>query len=279
MSRFGPLLRKWRESRGISQQELALATGISTRHLSFLETGRSGPSEQTVVRLGSQLDLPQREIQRLLDSAGFASQWGASAPGAGATPEQLSKLGPSLAAYDPFPAFITDPSWKIPLLNRSAAALFRHLGATEAREPGEPFDIAAILVDGERLDRIVTNRSALLRRAMSGLFQLAPDPSVVAATERLFARLSTQAPTSSTPPDGRSNLDDDNAGAWAVPACFEDRNHRFALELLAIPFGGPCVGFGLLLTSPVDERSDTEARAYFESLIDDALDAGAERTS
>lgn len=265
MSRFGPLLRKWRESRGISQQDLALTAGISTRHLSFLETGRSGPSEQTVVRLGLHLELPEREIQRLLNAAGFASQWDASSPGGSATPQQLSRLGPTLSAYDPFPAFITDPAWKIPYLNRSASALFARLGAAVGGPSNEPFDIAAILLDGDRLDRVVTNRLALLRRAMSGLYQLAPDPSVVAATERLFEQLASQAPSGG--PAGDEDLEDEAHGAWAVPACFDDRGRRFALELLAIPFGGPCVGYGLLLTTPADAESEGEARAYFEALM------------
>lgn len=265
MNRFGPLLRRWRESRGISQQDLALAAGISTRHLSFLETGRSGPSEQTVVRLGRRLALPEKEIQRLLHAAGFASQWDASAPGASATPQQLARLGPTLAAYDPFPAFITDSAWKIPYLNRSAAALFARLGAINTGLPDDPFDIAAILVDGEHLDPIVTNRSALLRRAMSGLFQLVPDPSVVGVTEKLFAQLASQSASES--PVGNESVTGEDLGAWSVPACFHDRGHRFALDLLAIPFGGPCAGYGLLLTSPVDETSDAEARAYFEELM------------
>lgn len=267
MSRFGPLLRQWRESRGISQQDLALSAGISTRHLSFLETGRSGPSAQTVVRLGLRLELPEREVARLLNAAGFASQWDASAPGASATPLQLARLGPTLSAYDPFPAFITDPAWKIPYLNRAAAALFVRLGAKLGGASSEPFDIAAILVDGERLDRVVTNRMALVRRALSGLYQLAPDPSVVAATERLFGRLASEAPSDG--PAGDEELEGEDHGAWAVPACFEDRGHRFALELLAIPFGGPCVGYGLLLTTPADEASEAPARSYFEGLMDE----------
>ena len=264
MNRFGPLLRRWRESRGISQQELALAAGLSTRHLSFLETGRSGPSEQTVIRLGRRLELPEREIQRLLHAAGFAANWDVSTSTA-ATPRQLAQLGPLLAAYDPFPAFITDPDWKIPFLNRSAAALFARLGAGATGPAGEPLDIAAILLDGERVDRIVTNRPALVRRAMAGLFQLAPDPSIVAATERLFERLSSE--TSSRTPVGDEALEAEQPGAWAVPARFDDLGHVFELELLAIPFGGPCTGYGLLLTSPVDEASEAAGRAYFEAIL------------
>src|SRR5947209_16302901 len=68
----GALLRKWRERRRLSQLELALEAGISARHLSFVETGRSSPGRDLLVRLTAKLDLPFRERNQLLLAAGYA---------------------------------------------------------------------------------------------------------------------------------------------------------------------------------------------------------------
>src|SRR3954463_15520899 len=72
MSQIGPLLKTWRTKRRLSQLDLALEAGVSTRHLSFVETGRSRPSEQMVVHLAEQLDVPLRERNRMLLAAGYA---------------------------------------------------------------------------------------------------------------------------------------------------------------------------------------------------------------
>ena len=70
--RFGPALRQWREHRRLSQLALALDAEISTRHLSFVETGRSLPSREMVLRLAERLEVPLRERNRLLLAAGYA---------------------------------------------------------------------------------------------------------------------------------------------------------------------------------------------------------------
>src|SRR5437660_12198376 len=68
----GPLLRDWRERRRLSQLDLALEAGVSTRHLSFVETGRSKPSADMVLHLAEQLQVPLRDRNRLLIAAGHA---------------------------------------------------------------------------------------------------------------------------------------------------------------------------------------------------------------
>ena len=68
----GPRVRAWRQSRGLSQFDLAMRAGFSSRHLSFIETGRTRPSREAVLVLAEALDMPLRERNRLLESAGFA---------------------------------------------------------------------------------------------------------------------------------------------------------------------------------------------------------------
>src|SRR4029453_12658182 len=69
---LGRLLREWRGARGVSQLELALRVGFSSRHVSFIETGRTQASRQAVLILAEALDVPLRERNRLLEAAGYA---------------------------------------------------------------------------------------------------------------------------------------------------------------------------------------------------------------
>ncbi|MFC8460732.1 helix-turn-helix domain-containing protein, partial [Streptomyces sp. NPDC057242] len=78
----GPLLRGWRERRRLSQLELALRAGSSARHVSFVETGRSRPSEEMVLRLAEHLEVPVRERNALLLAAGYAPRYAETPRGA-----------------------------------------------------------------------------------------------------------------------------------------------------------------------------------------------------
>ena len=71
-SRVGPLLREWRERRRVTQLELALESGVSARHLSFVETGRSQPGRDMLLRVLAELDVPFRERNEILLAAGHA---------------------------------------------------------------------------------------------------------------------------------------------------------------------------------------------------------------
>src|SRR5215218_9089504 len=76
---FGPLLRRWRTRRRLSQLDLAMEANVSTRHLSFIETGRASPSREMVLLLARALDVPLRDRNDLLTSAGFAAIYRESA--------------------------------------------------------------------------------------------------------------------------------------------------------------------------------------------------------
>src|SRR5260221_226462 len=84
---FGVLLRRWRYSRRMTQEDLALTASSSTRHLSCLETGRSQPSRDMILRLAEHLEVPLRDQNALLLAAGYAPAFsGALARGAGVGP-------------------------------------------------------------------------------------------------------------------------------------------------------------------------------------------------
>jgi transcriptional regulator with XRE-family HTH domain len=266
MAGFGLLLRHWRETRGLSQQTLAADAGMSARHLSFLETERCGPSEIAVLNLGRVLELSDREVQRLLYTAGFASNWNRTPTEV--TPRQLSKVAALLAAQDPYPAFITDPQWRITAQNRGGAALFRRCLALNPTLQSDPFDIAEIVGDPTGLGRILTNAGAIQKGIIAGLFELEPDPAVSGITEHLYERVAGRDAGTAHPPAEAFDRTTMATGAWEIEADFEDAGTSFSLELLAIPFGGPCAGYGLLLTEPIDEAHAERAAAYFTGLMD-----------
>ncbi|MEU4174105.1 helix-turn-helix transcriptional regulator [Streptomyces sp. NPDC026589] len=119
----GPLLRDWREQRRISQLELALRADSSARHISFIETGRSRPSEDMVLRLAEELNVPVRERNALLVVAGYAPRYAQTPlddPAMAALRESLDQL---LAAYEPYPALVVDGIYGVVAANRGIALL------------------------------------------------------------------------------------------------------------------------------------------------------------
>lgn len=119
----GPLLRAWREQRRVSQLELALRAGSSARHISFIETGRSRPSEEMVLRLAEHLDVPVRERNALLLAAGYAPRYAETPiddPSMDALREGMERL---IQGYEPYPALVLDARYDVLAANRGVALL------------------------------------------------------------------------------------------------------------------------------------------------------------
>ncbi|MFF1558325.1 helix-turn-helix domain-containing protein [Streptomyces sp. NPDC058279] len=119
----GALLRTWRERRGISQLELAGRADSSSRHISFVENGRSRPSEEMVLRLAEHLDVPVRERNVLLVAAGFAPRYACTpldAPELAVLREGLERL---LTGYEPYPALVVDATYRVVAANRGVTML------------------------------------------------------------------------------------------------------------------------------------------------------------
>jgi transcriptional regulator with XRE-family HTH domain len=120
----GELIRFWRTRRGLSQLELSLDANVSTKHLSFVETGRSSPSRQLLVHLAQHLDLPIGERNRLLLAGGFAPPY-LEAPYDGDVMRPLREsLRRLLEAHEPNPALIVDGLWNVIEANRAAGLLW-----------------------------------------------------------------------------------------------------------------------------------------------------------
>ncbi len=126
-SGVGDLLKAWRAKRRLSQFDLSLLADVSTRHLSYVETGRSKPSKAFVLHLAEHLDVPLRGRNDLLVAAGFAPLYGETDL---AAPEMVAvrqALDLVLEHHDPYPALVVDRTWHLVLANAGAGLLLEDL--------------------------------------------------------------------------------------------------------------------------------------------------------
>ena len=152
----GQLLREWRSRRRLSQLDLANGAGISARHLSFVETGRSRPSREMVLHLADQLDVPLRERNALLIAGGFAPTFHATdfaAPEMQLVREAVDRL---LAAHEPYPAILVDRRWTLMAANRAATVLVDGV-APELLDP--PCNVLRASLHPKGLAARIINRS------------------------------------------------------------------------------------------------------------------------
>jgi transcriptional regulator with XRE-family HTH domain len=132
---FGNLLRQWRQRRALSQLALSTETEISQRHLSFLESGRSTPSREMVLRLANGLDVPLREQNLLLSAAGFAPifrERAADDPDMAAARQAVTAI---LKGHEPFPALAIDRHWHLLEANGAVGQLLAGAGAALLQPP------------------------------------------------------------------------------------------------------------------------------------------------
>jgi transcriptional regulator with XRE-family HTH domain len=181
----GELLREWRDRRRISQLDLSISAEISTRHLSFVETGRSRPSREMVLRLGEHLDVPLRDRNHLLLAAGYAPAYAESAL---ADPEMAvvrRAVRQLLAGHEPYPAAVVDRGWNLVEANAGLAMLTEHV-APELLAPPSNVLRATLHPDGmaPHIVNLGEWRSHLLGRLRRQVLQTA-DPVLTELLDEL----------------------------------------------------------------------------------------------
>jgi transcriptional regulator with XRE-family HTH domain len=119
----GELLREWRARRHRSQLDVAVDVGVSSRHLSFVETGRARPSPELVLAVAAQLDVPLRERNTLLLAAGYAPRFAATPLDDASMAAVRAALRRLLDAHDPYPGVVLDRCWNVVAANAAAGAL------------------------------------------------------------------------------------------------------------------------------------------------------------
>lgn len=142
---YPALLRHWRSRRGLSQLDLAVASSVSSRHVSFLETGRAQPSREMVLRLAATLDIPLRDQNELLRAAGFEEEFAEVAPGAltGPIARALDRM---FEVHDPFPITLLDRNYDILRINPAGQRVLMHF-VLEPAALTPPLNILRMLFD------------------------------------------------------------------------------------------------------------------------------------
>jgi transcriptional regulator with XRE-family HTH domain len=186
-SGVGPLLRDWRKRRRFSQLDLALEAGVSARHLSFVETGRSRPSADMVLQLADRLDVPLRNRNQLLLAAGHApmfEQHDLEDPEMAPVRKAIDLI---LAGHDPYPAVVIDRAWEMLGANRAVALLTDGV-APELMEP--PLNVLRVALHPDGMAPRIANlgewRGHLLDR-LERQIALTGDPALAALLEEVEA--------------------------------------------------------------------------------------------
>lgn len=184
----GDLLREWRQRRRLSQLALALDAEVSTKHISFMETGRSRPSRDMLLRLAELLDIPLRERNALLHAGGFAAiypQHALTDPQLGAAREAVEAV---LAAHDPYPALAVDRHWTLVAANAAARRLLSASVAPALLVP--PVNVLRASLHPDGLAPAIANlpvwRGHILARVRQQIAATA-DPTLIALAAELAA--------------------------------------------------------------------------------------------
>ncbi|MEU4589870.1 MULTISPECIES: helix-turn-helix domain-containing protein [Micromonospora] len=183
----GELLRQWRQRRGLSQLDLAIAADVSARHVSLVETGKSKPSSDMILRLADQLHVPLRDRNRLLLAGGFAPRYAESPLDHNALSAVRDAVRRVLRAHEPYPAVVFDRRWNIVTTNRAVDPFFAQVAPDLLRPP---VNLVRLGLDPRGLARMVVNLAdvrAVFRTRISRQLANAPDPELTALYEELLA--------------------------------------------------------------------------------------------
>lgn len=186
MHTVGELLRQWRQRRGLSQLDLAIAADVSARHVSLVETGRSKPSADMIQRLADQLHVPLRERNRLLLAAGFAPRYAERPLDDDALSAARDAVRRVLRAHEPYPAVVFDRRWNIVMANRAVQPFFAQVD-TDLLRP--PVNLLRLGLHPRGFARIVVNLAdvrAVFRHRIARQLATAPDPELTAIYEELL---------------------------------------------------------------------------------------------
>lgn len=150
----GVIVRDWRQRRRLSQLDLSNRTGVSTRHLSFIETGRSVPSRDMLGRLGDALEIPLREQRALFTAAGFVPDASEQPLDAPALSHVNAAIDAILRGHEPYPVLVIDGGWDLVAANDAA---YRLLADLPPRLLEPPVNVVRASLDPEGLAGRIVN--------------------------------------------------------------------------------------------------------------------------
>jgi transcriptional regulator with XRE-family HTH domain len=184
---LGVLLRHWRDLRGKSQFDLSLDTGVSQRHISFIESGRSAPGRQTLLEIAQALDIPLRDRNTLLLAAGYAPIY---SEGAWNGPEMQSVTGAlerMLRQHEPFPAVVMDRYWDVLMTNEAAPRFFNCFIDMAARKT--PRNLLHLMFDPNGMRPFIANWEAVAKSLFQRVYRESVGRVIDDRTRALLAAL------------------------------------------------------------------------------------------
>ena len=190
---FGPMLRTWRRRRGASQLSLALQSGVSQRHVSFLESGRAKPSREMVVQLSTALDVPLRQRNAMLLAAGFAPVYRESNLAAPELAPVRQAIDRMLKQQEPYPAVVIDRLWNLLEGNDAAQAftVFLFEGRPPPSPPGKAPNLLRWILDPKALRSRIANWEEVARYLVSTTYAeilaAGGEPKALAFIEEIMA--------------------------------------------------------------------------------------------
>ena len=186
-SPVGDLLRQWRAVRGRSQLELAMDMGVSQRHISFIESGRSSPSRALLLGLSNALDIPLRDRNALLLAAGYAPMYAEPAWDAAEMRVVHRALERMLKQHEPYPALVMDRHWNVLMTNEAAPRFFGQF-VDLAKYP-KPRNLLRLMFDPQGLRPFVANWDAVAASLFQRIHREAVGGVIDDATRDLIEEL------------------------------------------------------------------------------------------
>jgi transcriptional regulator with XRE-family HTH domain len=204
----GQELRAWRERRRLTQLELALESGISARHLSFVENGRAKPGREMLLQVAAALEIPYRERNEILLAAGHAPAFPERPLDDPTLAPVRDALDSILAAHEPYPAIAFDRRWNLVAANNTMASLFAGVEIDEALL-GPPINVLRVGLHPRGLAPLIANlpewRAHFLRR-LSQQISLTGDPELSSLLDELLEYPGGEEDPRGTSPDVPSDV-------------------------------------------------------------------------
>jgi transcriptional regulator with XRE-family HTH domain len=223
---IGEQLRDWRQRRRLSQMDLALDAEISTRHLSFVETGRAQPSRDMILRLAAELEVPLRERNAMLLIGGYAPVFPERSANDVALTQARATIDTLLSAHEPFPALAVDRHWNLVSANSAGTKLLTGIAEHLLKPPINVLR-ASLHPDGAapRIVNLGEWKAHLLHR-LRKQFEASADPVLLELIEELRGYPAPPAPAA-------------DPAALAVPIVVRSPAGEMAFLSTTLLFGSP----------------------------------------
>jgi transcriptional regulator with XRE-family HTH domain len=229
---LGALLKDWRARRGKSQLDLSLDIGVSQRHISFVESGRSVPSRVRLLDLAEALDVPLRERNTLLLAAGYAPIFSEGAWNQAEMSCVSNALKRLLRQHEPFPAFVMDRYWNVLTTNEAAPRFFGRFIDLDAHP--RPRNLLRLIFDPSALRPFIVNWEEASRGLLARVNREAVGRSPDGKTKGLLVELTSF-------PGVKAECTDANASdpLPVIPIAFAKGNERLSYFSIVATVGAP----------------------------------------